>query len=101
MTNRSDRFIAQGSAKVVKVRSPQADQLMAILQANGTTVRNNAEGTLEVDGLISDEIGTLAAGHGITLFELATQEASLEEAYMAITEAAREYTTPSSTKENP
>jgi ABC-2 type transport system ATP-binding protein len=65
-----DQFIAEGSAKVVKVRSPQADQLMAILQANGTTVRSNVEGTLEVDGLISDEIGTLAAGHGTTLFEL-------------------------------
>ncbi len=95
-----DQFIAEGSTKVVKVRSPQADQLMAILQANGTTVRSSIVGTLEVDGLISDEIGAMAAGHGITLFELTTQEASLEEAYMAITEGAREYTTSSSTQEN-
>jgi ABC-2 type transport system ATP-binding protein len=95
-----DQFIAEGSAKVVKVRSPKLEQLMAILQANGARVHFSAEGTIEVDDMISDEIGKLAFDHGIALFELATQEASLEEAYMAITEGAREYTTSSSTKEN-
>ncbi len=45
------------SAAVVQVRSPQADQLAEILRANGSTVHISADGTLEVDGMISDAVG--------------------------------------------
>lgn len=55
------------------------------------TVRDIAEQTLEVRGLTSDHIGTIAAGAGITLFELATHAASLEEAYMALTDDSVDY----------
>ncbi len=94
-----ERFIANESSALVKVRSPQADQLAEILRTEGATVRLIDQVSFEVDGLISDEIGTVAARHGITLFELATQEASLEEAYMAITQDAQQYRASSSTKE--
>ncbi len=94
-----DRFISGQSSAQVKVRSPQAEQLATILRTKNATVQVGDSGTLEVDGLISDEIGTLAAAYGITLFELATREASLEEAYMAITQDARDYRASSSTKE--
>ena len=48
-------------------------------------------GTLEVEGLSSEEIGTAAAAAALTLFELSTQAASLEEAYMALTEDSIDY----------
>ena len=55
------------------------------------TVRSTADETLEVEGRTSEQIGTAAAAAGITLFELATQTASLEEAYMALTEDSLDF----------
>jgi ABC-2 type transport system ATP-binding protein len=84
-------FIAAAASDVVKVRSPQADQLAGLLAGADVTVRNVAEQTLEVRGLTSDRIGMTAASAGITLLELATHAASLEEAYMALTDESVDY----------
>ena len=84
-------FIAEASSDVVRVRSPHSDRLAQLLAAPGVTVRSVAQDTLEVDGKTSEQIGTLAATAGITLFELGTQTASLEEAYMALTENSLDY----------
>jgi ABC-2 type transport system ATP-binding protein len=84
-------FIAAAGSDLVRVRSPQARQLADILTAHGATVRNVAGGGLEVAGLSSEEIGVAAAGAQITLYELASQGASLEEAYMALTEESVDY----------
>jgi ABC-2 type transport system ATP-binding protein len=46
---------------------------------------------LEVVGLTSDHIGSVAAGHGLTLLELSPQRISLEEAFMELTRDAVEY----------
>jgi ABC-2 type transport system ATP-binding protein len=78
-------FIADASAAVVRVRSPQAPELAFLLSRDGVTVRHPADGTLEVEGLSSDSIGLAAASAELTLFELTTLDASLEEAYMALT----------------
>ena len=79
-------FIAAASAEVVRVRSPQARELAGLLAGGGVTVRDIADGVLEVEGLPSDRIGTVAASAQITLYELMTLDASLEEAYMSLTE---------------
>jgi ABC-2 type transport system ATP-binding protein len=84
-------FIAAASTDLVRVRSPQARQLAEILAGEGVTVADVAEGVLEVTGLPSEQIGTAAAAAQITLFELATQGASLEEAYMSLTEDSVDY----------
>lgn len=49
------------------------------------------EGTFEVIGPSSDEIGDMAAAHGLTLHELTPMQASLEEAFMEITRNAVEF----------
>ena len=49
---------------------------------------------LEVEGLSSDRIGTVAASAQLTLYQLATQDASLEEAYMALTEESIDFRSP-------
>jgi len=82
-------FIADAATDVVRVRSPQADELTGLLQRSA--VVRPVAGGLEIEGLSSDKVGILAAGAGITLLELSTQGASLEEAYMALTEDAVTY----------
>lgn len=86
-------FVADASTDTVRVRSPQSDQLAHLLRGPDVTVRDVAAQTIEVEGLSSDEIGTRAAGSGLTLFELTSQTASLEEAYMALTDASVTYRT--------
>jgi ABC-2 type transport system ATP-binding protein len=84
-------FIADASTDAVRVRSPQAGHLAALLSGEQVKVRHVADGTLEVEGLSSEQIGTTAAGAQITLYELAAQGASLEEAYMALTADSVDY----------
>jgi ABC-2 type transport system ATP-binding protein len=85
------QFIAEASTDLVRVRSPQARRLAEILAAEGVTVSDVAEGVLEVTGLSSEQIGTAAAAAQITLYELASRGASLEEAYMSLTEDSVDY----------
>jgi ABC-2 type transport system ATP-binding protein len=92
------QFIATASSAVVRVRSPQAGELGELLSGQGGTVHRLAEGVLEVEGLTSEQIGTAAATAQLTLYELATQEASLEEAYMALTDELLDHR---STKDRP
>ena len=84
-------FIAEAAGEVVRVRSPEARRLAGILAGAGVTIRDVADGTLEVEGLSSDEIGIAAAGAAVTLLELSAQGPSLEEAYMALTEDSIDY----------
>jgi ABC-2 type transport system ATP-binding protein len=46
---------------------------------------------IEITGMNSDAVGTLAAAHGIVLFELTPIRASLEEAFMELTKESVEY----------
>jgi ABC-2 type transport system ATP-binding protein len=84
-------FTAAASAGVVRVRSPQAVRLASLLVGDGVVVRDVADNELEVEGLPSEQIGAVAAENQITLHQLATQDASLEEAYLALTEDSVDY----------
>jgi ABC-2 type transport system ATP-binding protein len=94
-------FIAESSSPVVRVRSPQADRLAQLIAGPGVVVRHPGSGVLEVEGLPSDAIGVTAAGAGITLLELAPQAASLEAAYMALTETSLDFRTPAAGSREP
>ena len=84
-------FIAAASTDTVQVRSPQASELADALTRDGATVTPLDGGALEVQGRTSDQIGTLVAARGFTLYELSPQAASLEEAYMTLTEDSLDY----------
>ena len=86
-------FIASAGATKVRVRSPQAARLADILRVHATTIDSIADGILDIEGMTSDDIGIAAADAQITLYELATQARSLEEAYMALTEQAVDFHT--------
>jgi len=88
-------FIERASTGSVKVRSPQAGRLRELLTGpDVSVVDSEQEGTLQVTGLTSDQIGQIAYEHQIPLFELAPQQASLEEAFMELTSDSVEYRAP-------
>jgi ABC-2 type transport system ATP-binding protein len=84
-------FISRASADVVRVRTPRATELRELLTGPGIDVTSTAPGLLEVHGVGSAEVGLLACRHNIPLEELAPVEASLEEAFMELTDDALEY----------
>jgi ABC-2 type transport system ATP-binding protein len=84
-------FIDSSSRTAVVVRSPQADRLAAAATAEGATVSTDETGALVVTGLEAPRIGELAAAGGIVLHELAPRRASLEEAFMELTQDSVEF----------
>jgi ABC-2 type transport system ATP-binding protein len=84
-------FTTQASSDLVYVRTPAAEQLRELLAGPTVHVTAHTPGRLEVIGLTSDEIGDIAAAHMIALHELVPQQASLEEAFMALTRDSVEY----------
>ncbi|MEU0718812.1 ABC transporter ATP-binding protein [Streptomyces lavendulocolor] len=84
-------FIHRNSRSYVRLRSPQRERLLDALHGAGLTAVEAGDGTLEVDGATAEQVGDLAARHGITLHELSAQRASLEEAFMRMTAATVEY----------
>jgi len=83
-------LVAQSTTSV-RVRSPHAARLRGLLGGGDVVVATRADGALEVTGLTTQQIGDRAAGAGLTVHELTLQQASLEEAYMALTADAVEY----------
>jgi ABC-2 type transport system ATP-binding protein len=78
-------FVLRASSKLVRVRSPDAGRLLDLVAAEGVAVSGLEHGLLEISGLTAEEIGEAAAAHGIVLYELTPQQATLEEAFMTLT----------------
>jgi ABC-2 type transport system ATP-binding protein len=87
-------FIERASATTVRVRTPQAAQLRDLIVGPRVSVSSDEAGVLTVTGVDAQQIGITAAGHGITLFELAPQQASLEDAFLELTLDSAEYRAP-------
>lgn len=75
----------------IHVRTPEAGRLRETLTADGLTVSGDGRETLEVAGTTSEDVGRAAARAGITLFELTTHRATLEEIFMDLTRDSVEY----------
>ena len=84
-------FVREASKNVVFVRSPDANALRELVLGPDVRVSSTAPGTLEVEGLGADQIGSAAAENGLVLHELIPQQPSLEEAFMALTQGEVEY----------
>jgi ABC-2 type transport system ATP-binding protein len=83
--------LALGSGAHTRVRSPQAPALAELITQNGGTVSTDADGALYVTGIAIERVGELAAGQQFVLHELVTATASLEEAFMELTEDSVQY----------
>jgi ABC-2 type transport system ATP-binding protein len=84
-------FVSRSGADTVRVRSPHLDTLHRVLTDAGLTADTDDGSALLVRGAAIEVIGDLAARNAITLHELSAQQASLEEAYMKLTDEAVEY----------
>ncbi|MER7170947.1 ABC transporter ATP-binding protein [Streptomyces mesophilus] len=86
-----DSFVREAGAGAVKVVTPSATELAALLAGPSVTVTSDSPGTLDVRGTDAEQIGRTAAAHGIPLFELTPRAASLEQAFMDLTRDSVEY----------
>ncbi len=79
-------FIERTAGHHVRVISPDAIALADLLRHKGAQVRAEGGDELRVTGLESRDIGIITAAAEMTLYELSTQRASLEEAFMEMTQ---------------
>jgi ABC-2 type transport system ATP-binding protein len=85
-------FVSRSGADVIRVRSPQLDTLRQVLADAGIETHLDADGSaLTVRGAAIEVVGDLAARNAVTLHELSAQRASLEQAYLKLTDEAVEY----------
>ncbi len=83
-------FTQRSSSSHVRVVSPKAADLAPLLRGAGATVVHEA-GALIVTGMETPQIGYIAAEHRIEIHELALRRASLEDAFMELTEDSVQY----------
>ena len=86
-----DEFVQGASKHSVRVRSPQLDRLIDLVVGLDVSVDPVDASVVEIQGLSSEQVGTTAAENGIVLYELTSQTASLEEAFMELTHDSLEF----------
>lgn len=88
-------FVARNSQSTVMVRTPEPQRLHDLFTHNGIMFQmvQNATGQMafELTGLNTDQVGDLAYCADIPLSELTQRQASLEEAFMYMTDSAVQY----------
>ncbi|MGQ0464444.1 MAG: ABC transporter ATP-binding protein [Sporichthyaceae bacterium] len=86
-------FIAAASADSVRVRSPKAADLAALVRGPGVDVDTDPldPDLIVVKGMPVSAVGDIAHSHRIPLHELGAVQASLEDAFMALTAEAVEF----------
>ncbi|MGY1671577.1 ABC transporter ATP-binding protein [Geodermatophilus sp. SYSU D00710] len=86
---------AEGSG--VRVRTPDPRAVADLLRARGLEVTpdgppdDDGRGALWVRAGSTDEVGRIAAEHGVTLLELSARQGSLEDAYLQLTAEVAQY----------
>ncbi|WP_400999839.1 ABC transporter ATP-binding protein [Agromyces sp. GXQ0307] len=83
--------LSRVGADRVLVKAPEANRLAPALVAPGVAVTTVAADELEVTGIDAATIAAIARDHDVLLHELVTHTASLEEAYLSLTDSALEY----------
>ncbi|MBL1085774.1 ABC transporter ATP-binding protein [Streptomyces actinomycinicus] len=89
-------FISANSADFARVRTPDTEpqlreKLSSALTEAGGHVLPEQDGALRITGLALPRISDLAHEAGVRLWELSPHQASLEEAYMRMTQGAVDY----------
>ncbi len=86
----TEELVAQSSTNHVRVRSPRLDDLRRELAAAGMQ-SDAVDGQLQVHDVTCAQVGDLAFEHGIPIYELFEERASLEAAFMEMTGESTEY----------
>jgi ABC-2 type transport system ATP-binding protein len=86
-----EEFVARAAGSSVTVRSPEASRLRDLLLGPDVTITSDQPDVLHVQGLNAEQIGTVAWQAHLPVFELALHQASLEQAFMQLTDESVEY----------
>jgi ABC-2 type transport system ATP-binding protein len=86
-----EEFVARAAGNFITVRTPEAGRLRDLLLGPDVTITSEEPDVLHVQGLTEEQIGTAAWRAQLPVFELALHQASLEQAFMQITEGSVEY----------
>ena len=84
-------FVARSGRGAVKLITPDLAAFTVALTDAGATVSEGDGGSLSVEGLTAPQIGDLAARDGLRVHELVPIAASLEDAFMELTQDEVEY----------
>ena len=84
-------FVARSGNGAVKLLTPDGTAFAAAIIATGATVVDGDDGSLTVEGLSAPQIGDMAARDGLRVHELTPITASLEDAFMQLTQHEVEY----------
>jgi len=78
--------LVKGDRRPALVRSPRADELRELLEEAGASVAiDGRPDSMHVHNASLEEIGTLAADHGIPIFELTHEVTTLEDRFLELT----------------
>src|SRR3984893_17912462 len=94
-----DEFVSRAGGRAVTVRTPQAPRLRELLLGPDITVTSEQSGVLKVQGLSAEQIGQTAWQARLPVYELTPQQASLEEAFMRLTDDSVDFRSHNTTKE--
>ena len=83
-------FLSASGLGTVEVTSPDMERLVPVLQERGATVTGTGE-TVTIGGLDAAAVGDIAHELGIRLHQLATRQATLEEAFLSATSQEQEF----------
>jgi ABC-2 type transport system ATP-binding protein len=86
-----EEFIAATTVASVVVRSPETGRLRGLLDRPGVQIAAEGPDLLRIDGISSEEIGTIAFQASVPVFDLRVERASLEDAFMQATHDSVEY----------
>jgi ABC-2 type transport system ATP-binding protein len=84
-------FVSRSGGAAVRLVTPDRAALTSALVAEGARVSDADDDSLTVEGLTTAQIGDLVARAGLRVYELMPITASLEDAFMELTQDAVEY----------
>lgn len=85
-----DDFVAMAAGATVSVRTSEPDRLAGLLTGPDVNVTIDLD-NLQVTGLSTDQVGTIAWHANLPVYELARHQPSLEDAFLQLTQDAVEY----------
>ncbi|MGV9312126.1 ATP-binding cassette domain-containing protein [Streptomyces sp. NPDC003691] len=94
-------FVSAWTVPRVRLRTADGERTRAVLASAGHTFSATGDGRWAVEGARLADIGALAAREGLSVLELAAEEPSLEEAYLALTSGEAEFTATAPRTETP
>ncbi|NLU71374.1 ATP-binding cassette domain-containing protein [Streptomyces sp. HNM0575] len=84
-------FIARNSRSYILIRTPEPERMRDVLAEQGVHTDDGPGGVLEAVGTTLETVGSLAAQHQVTVYEISPRTASLEEAFMQLTADSVDY----------